>query len=67
MRKGWQIIISVVLLLAILGAVCIGVGFITGAETSRIYAIFDDKYSISLYYDYIVNQLIPAFQEAGVI
>lgn len=67
MRKGWQIIIAVVLLLAILGAVCIGVGFITGAETSRIYAIFDDKYSISLYYDYIVNQLIPAFQEAGVI
>ncbi len=67
MKRGWQIIIAVVLLLAVLGAVCMGVGFITGADTNRIFAIFDDKYSISLYHDYIVNQLIPAFQEAGVI
>lgn len=53
MKKGWNIILMIVLAVVVLGAVCMGVGFITGADTARIY-------------DYITQALIPAFQEAGV-
>ena len=56
----------VVLAVVVLGAVCMGVGFITGADTARIYSVLDDKYSLTLYSDYITQALIPAFQEAGV-
>lgn len=66
MKKGWNVILTIVLAAALLGAVCIGVGLITGADFSRIYSVLDDKYNITLYSDYISQQLIPAFQEAGV-
>ena len=66
MKKGWNIILMVVLAVVVLGAVCMGVGFITGADTARIYSVLDDKYSLTLYSDYITQALIPAFQEAGV-
>ena len=35
-------------------------------KTARIYSVLDDKYSLTLYSDYITQALIPAFQEAGV-
>ena len=37
MKKGWNIILMIVLAVVVLGAVCMGVGFITGADTARIY------------------------------
>lgn len=66
MKRGWYIVLVVVLGALLLGAVCMGVGFITGADTARIYSVLDDKYSITLYHDYITQELIPAFQAAGV-
>ena len=36
MTKGWKIIGSVVLVLILLGAICIGVGFMTGGELLRV-------------------------------
>lgn len=66
MKKAWSVIIIIVVIVALLGGVFMGVGFITGADTARIYSVLDDKYSLSLYYDYITQALIPAFEEAGV-
>ncbi len=66
MKKGWYIVLIVVLVALLLGAVCIGVGFITGANTERIYSVLDDKYSITLYHDYITQELVPALEDAGV-
>lgn len=66
MKRGWYIVLIIVLAALLLGVVCVGVGFITGANTARIYSVLDDKYSITLYYDYITQQLIPAFKTAGV-
>lgn len=66
MKKGWYIILVIVLAALLLGAVCVGVGFITGADTARIYSVLDDKYNITLYRDYVTQMLIPALQEAGV-
>lgn len=66
MKKGWYIVLVIVLAALLLGAVCVGVGFITGADSARIFAVLDNKYGITLYTDYITQQLIPAFQAAGV-
>lgn len=66
MKKGWYIVLVIVLAALLLGAVCIGVGFITGADSARIFAVLDNKYGITLYTDYITQQLIPAFEAAGV-
>lgn len=66
MKRGWYIVLVIVFSALLLGAVCVGVGFITGADSARIFAVLDDKYSISLYVDYITQQLIPAFEAAGV-
>ena len=55
MKRGWYIVLVVVLVALLLGAVCMGVGFITGADTARIYSVLDDKYSITLYNDYITQ------------
>ena len=67
MKKGWQIIIAAVSIMVLLGGICVGVGFITGAEYDRIATGLDNRYNLSIYYDYVVNELVPALQNAGVI
>ena len=47
MNKAWRVIIFIVLIAILLGAVCIGVGLITGADTERIYTVLDDRYMIT--------------------
>lgn len=65
MKKAWQIILTIVLVVVLVGAVCAGVGIITGAEMSRIFSVLDDRYSLTIYYEYISEQLIPALKAAG--
>lgn len=67
MKKGWQIIIAAVSIMVLLGGICVGVGFITGAEYDRIATVLDNRYNLSIYHDYVVNELVPALQNAGVI
>ena len=52
MKKGWRIVITIVLVAALLGAVCVGVGLMTGADGIRIFSILDDRYLLTEYYDY---------------
>lgn len=55
MKSGWKIILLVVLIAILLGAVCMGVGKMTGADFTRIWATLDDKYHVEMYYQYFVE------------
>ncbi len=55
MKSGWKIILLVVLIAILLGAVCMGVGMMTGADFTRIWATLDDKYHVEMYYQYFVE------------
>lgn len=61
MKRGWQIILTIVGVALAFAALCIIVGFITGAETARIYSVFErlfeQNYNINL--DELINTWIP--------
>lgn len=46
MSKGWRIIGALVLVLVLLGAICIGVGFMTGGDIVDIYSTLNVRYNI---------------------
>lgn len=52
MKKAWRIIIVIVIALAAIGAVCVGVGLITGADWPHIMAVLNEKYHIQEYYEW---------------
>ena len=52
MKKGWRVIIIIVLVAVLLGAVCLAVGYMTGAESSRILDTLDARYNINMWIDY---------------
>ena len=61
MKKGWQIVLTVVGIVIAFAALCIIVGLITGAEPQRIYSVFESffeqNYNIDL--DALINTWIP--------
>ena len=67
MNKAWQIVIVVVLIVVLIGAVSVGVGLITGASMDRVFNVLDSRYNITIYYEYITGELIPALLDAGII
>ena len=50
MKKGWRVILVIVAICIAFGAVCAGVGVLTGADTDRIGAIVarrcEDRYNL---------------------
>lgn len=50
MSKGWRIIGSMVLVLVLLGAICIGVGLMTGGDLSDIYSALNVRYNLTEYW-----------------
>lgn len=52
MKKGWKIVMVIVMVALLLGAVAVGVGLITGADAERIYRVLDSRYQITTYYEY---------------
>lgn len=66
MKRAWQIIMTIVLVVILVGAVCAGVGIITGAEMSRVFSVLDNRYNLTIYYEYITEQLIPTLQQASI-
>ena len=67
MRKAWQIVMAVVLIVVLIGAVSVGVGIITGANMDRVFNVLDNEYNLTIYYEYITGELIPALLDAGII
>ena len=65
MKSGWRVILTVVLITILLGAICIGVGKITGGDMPRIYSVLDRQYNISEKYDWLTKQVPEAFEKAG--
>ena len=67
MKKGWRIILVLVAICIAFGAVCAGVGVLTGADTERVGAIIErrceDRYNLDL--DAFLLQWIP--EVAGII
>ena len=61
MKKGWRVIPIIVAICIAFGAVCAGVGVLTGADTERIGAIIErrceDRYNLDL--DAFIHQWIP--------
>ena len=49
MNKAGRVILIVVLAAVLLGAVCVGVGLMTGADITRIYSALDDRYNLAAY------------------
>ncbi len=46
MSKGWRVIGTIVVILVLLGAICIGVGFITGGDIGDIYSTLNVRYNL---------------------
>ena len=59
MKKGWSVILAIVFIAILLGAVSIGVGYITGADMARITAVLEH----SSLYGY-VQTLLQYWNEA---
>ena len=51
MKKAWGVILVIVFSAILLGAVCVGVGLMAGADTMRVYNTLDERYNISGYYE----------------
>lgn len=43
MKKMWRVIFSIVLILILIGIVAVAVGFLTGADSARIYQTADNN------------------------
>ncbi len=52
MKKGWRVILVIVLVAILLGAVCVGVGLMTGGDMPRILEAMDERYHPAVYYEY---------------
>ena len=46
MKKGWRIILGIVLAAVLFGGLCCGVGILTGADSDRIILNLDERYHI---------------------
>jgi hypothetical protein len=54
----WRVVISIVLIMILIGIVGIAVGFLTGADTARIYQTAENNNLVNLvmrYYEWIVQ------------
>ena len=58
MQKMWRVVISIVLIMILIGIVVLAVGFLTGADTARIYQTAENNNLVNLvmrYYEWIVQ------------
>lgn len=55
MKKAWRVVFAIVLIAVLLGALCIGVGLLTGAKMDVIYQVLDNRYHVEVYYQYVLD------------
>ena len=58
MQKMWRVVISIVLIMILIGIVGVAVGFLTGADTARIYQTAENNNMVNLimrYYEWIIQ------------
>ena len=49
MSRAWRVIITIVLIAILFATVCVGVALLTGADFSRAYSVFNNKYNVEMY------------------
>ena len=62
MKKGWRIILGIVLVAVIFGGLCCGVGILTGADFDRIILNLDEHFHVMTYIKHYSNYLLQLFQ-----
>ena len=62
MKKGWRVIFGIVVVAVILGAVCFGVGLLTGADTARILQNLNSHYHLDAYAKAYTDYILQLFQ-----
>ena len=62
MKKGWRVILGIVLVALIVGGICVGVGLLTGADSARITQNLDEHYHLNAYIDAYINYGKELFQ-----
>ena len=55
MKKAWRVVLIIALAAIVIGAILIGVGLLTGANTELIYSALNERYHIEVYYQYILD------------
>lgn len=61
MSKGWKIVGTIVLILVLFGAICIGVGFMTGGDLVDIYSTLKVRFNLEGYWDAWSNWAIESY------
>ena len=63
MKKGWRIILTIVLVVLILGGVSFGVGLLTGGDIDRIILNLDEHYQVMTYINTYTSYVTNLFQK----
>ena len=63
MKKGWRIILTIVLVVLILGGVSFGVGLLTGGDIDRIILNLDEHYQVMTYINTYTGYVRQLFQQ----
>lgn len=63
MKKGWRIILTIVLVVLILGGVSFGVGLLTGGDVDRIILNLDEHYQVMTYINTYTGYVRQLFQQ----
>ena len=58
MKKGWHVMIGIVLVAIVVGAICFGVGLLTGAEMDRIIQNLNTQFHLTSYVEAYVNYFV---------
>lgn len=60
MKKAWKIVAVAGIIILLIGAICIGVSLITGADVTRLSDLFFSRYDIEAY-KALLTELIQNF------
>ena len=63
MKKGWRVILGIVLVAVIFGGLCCGVGMLTGADSERIIMNLDEHYQVMTYINTYTSYVTGLFQK----
>ena len=63
MKKGWRVILGIVLVAVMFGGLCCGVGILTGADSDRIILNLDEHYQIMTYINTYTAYVTDLFQK----
>ncbi len=61
MSRGWRVIGALVLVLVLLGAICIGVGFMTGGNVAGIYSNLNLRYNLVGHWEQYSQWAVTSF------